>query len=330
MERINVIVPVYNAENYLQDCITSILAQSYSDFALILVNDGSTDGSLSILQDYAAKDGRILVVDKPNGGVSSARNAGLAACEGKYLVFVDADDTVERDYLSQLYQHAQEGRLTLCGFEDRAKTPPDFVFDRTAETSTLGKADFCQLYLKWLINSPCNKLYETRIIKENALSFQPGLSMGEDLLFNLDYIRHVEGFTVVNKPLYHYCHPNGQSLSRTYRPDFYEINNAQYQTLLRYCREACGIVENSALAGVYDVYLSSMLYAFDDVLTLDSSPKRTRHRKVWEFMNGTDFQNLIRHMREQNLIHPLLGYLLANGWYGMYKRLIQLHKALKK
>ena len=329
MDRISVIVPVYNAENYIQDCITSILAQSYPDFALILVNDGSTDGSLSILQDYAAKDSRILVVDKPNGGVSSARNAGLAACIDKYLVFVDADDIVKPDYLSQLSSHIKKGRLTLCGFEDRAKNPPDFVFDRNAETSLLQKADFCSLYVAWLINSPCNKLYDVDIIKSNSLSFQTGLSMGEDLLFNLDYIRHVDGFLVVNKPLYHYCHPNGQSLSRTYRPDFYRINNDQYKTLLHYCREEYGIVEDSALAGIYAVYLSSMLCAFEDVLALDSSPKRIRHRKIREFMNGTDFQNMMRHMREQNLIHPLLGYLLAHGWYRLYRLLIQLYKGIK-
>ena len=94
MPRLSVIVPVYNVEAYLARCVDSILAQSFADFELILVNDGTRDGSVSIMEDYAHRDGRVRLVHKENGGLSSARNAGLAVANGEYVIFIDSDDWI--------------------------------------------------------------------------------------------------------------------------------------------------------------------------------------------------------------------------------------------
>lgn len=99
MPLISIVVPIYNAENYLQRCVDSILAQTYDDFELLLVNDGSCDGSLNICQRYAAEDSRVRVIDKPNGGVSSARNMGIESATAEWVMFVDADDWIEPNTL---------------------------------------------------------------------------------------------------------------------------------------------------------------------------------------------------------------------------------------
>ena len=107
MPKISVIVPVYNVEKYLHRCVDSILAQTFTDFELLLINDGSKDSSGVICDEYAAKDSRVLVFHKENGGVSSARNMGLDNAKGEWISFVDSDDWVEKEYLETLYQDGE-------------------------------------------------------------------------------------------------------------------------------------------------------------------------------------------------------------------------------
>ena len=111
---ISVIVPVYNVEKYLSECIESIIDQTYLDLEIILINDGSTDGSFDICKEYEKRDSRIKLIDKINGGLSSARNAGIDNASGAYLCFVDSDDCLEKDALMQLYQAISESDISIC------------------------------------------------------------------------------------------------------------------------------------------------------------------------------------------------------------------------
>ena len=117
MTAISIIVPVYNAEKTLPRCIDSILAQTFTDYELILVDDGSSDGSLSVCSAYAARDSRIRVLHQENAGVSAARNAGLDAAAGKYIMFCDSDDEVEPEWCALLHQEieAHPDSWVLCG-----------------------------------------------------------------------------------------------------------------------------------------------------------------------------------------------------------------------
>ncbi len=120
MCEISIIVPVYKVEKYLKKCVDSILAQTFSDFELILVDDGSPDNSGRICDDYAKKDARVRVVHKQNGGLSSARNAGIEVAKGKYLGFVDSDDYIAEDMYELLYKAIikEEADLSICGIYD--------------------------------------------------------------------------------------------------------------------------------------------------------------------------------------------------------------------
>ena len=120
MPKISVIVPVYNVEKYLRKCIESILNQTFREFELILVDDGSTDSSGKICDEYALKDSRIKVIHKENGGASSARNAGLDVAKGEYIGFVDSDDWIEMDMYGELYRLIKENNtdISVCGINN--------------------------------------------------------------------------------------------------------------------------------------------------------------------------------------------------------------------
>lgn len=216
---VSVVVPVYNAEEYVQGTITSILNQSYPYLELILIDDGSTDSSLEICQQKEKLDKRIKVIQQPNAGVSVARNTGIQAASGEFILFLDSDDFIEKDMIEVLLSHLNDrNELVICGnyIHDLEKENSKSINTGNNEykelTTAEFAADFWDHYESGLTNPPWNKLYVTSIIKENNISFPTGVRMGEDILFNLDYFRQVNQFKVIDKHLYHYIvYPNQSS-----------------------------------------------------------------------------------------------------------------------
>ena len=211
MEKISVIVPVYNAGCYLADCIESVLAQTYPAWELILVDDGSTDQSLALCQRYAEEQERICVIHQENAGVSAARNAGLAAATGDYLCFIDADDYVQDDYLATLHGAlVQSGAdVAFCSFfmqygtrsVERALRVPAGTY-RFAELSPILIDDGTLTGI--LFGSVCAALYRTAPIRAQGLTFNGALRINEDGFFNLQLLPQVGGITVVPYLGYYY------------------------------------------------------------------------------------------------------------------------------
>lgn len=229
--KISVIVPVYNVEKVLHYCVESILNQAFSDFEMILVDDGSPDESGKICDEYSAKDTRVKVIHKNNGGVSSARNIGIEAARGEYICFVDSDDYLEKDYLEVLLETKRkypDFDNIWCGFytvRDYYKNKKETVVaekDKNYSFYNLsGIMDLCE---KWLVQMPWNKLFETKKVKENNILFPPELSLGEDYIFNLRYLDCTNGkIVVINKPLYDYLRDGKESLDNKYYPNLLEI-----------------------------------------------------------------------------------------------------------
>lgn len=218
--KISIIVPIYNAEKHLCKCIESILSQTFTDFELLLINDGSKDHSGQICEDFARKDIRVKVFHQSNEGVSSARNKGLDNSCGQYICFIDADDWVEQEYLNAFFTDAlqedeflfvvqnifQENKNnTLIFFEF-----PDKIFNQN---------EFEVLF--WhvrLINfgAPFAKLYSLDIIKKYSIYFDEHLSCGEDLLFMLKYLKYINNINMLSKSYYHYRYSSVYSLSQLY------------------------------------------------------------------------------------------------------------------
>lgn len=211
--KVSVIIPVYNVEEYLQECIDSLLKQDYLDYELILIDDGSPDESGQFCDEYAEKHAHIHVIHQKNGGVSAARNAGLRIATGEYIAFVDPDDWVEPDFLSLLIKNMRPNSMVIC----------DFVRERTSEeksgasmkdtelddiqpiTLTKGEAQAATLCPNQINGSVCNKLFDGDIIRRYALCFSENLSRGEDELFVIQYLSYTSQPIIwVRGRAYHY------------------------------------------------------------------------------------------------------------------------------
>ena len=245
---ISIIIPVYNAERYLHQCIESVIAQTFEDWEAILVNDGSKDGSLAICQEYAAKDKRIKVIDKSNGGPSSARNKGLENAQGEFVYFMDADDWIEKNYLEVFFNgNARKdvpkglsevvpagnskglGRIKRvseasdninedCDYDiifqgfvrELADGRKEESFAMDADTSMMSKEEIiCRLYKEHVYGWSWCKLFRREIIEKHHIRFDESLRLWEDELFTSEFLKYAEKVSTVNSHLYHYIYyPN--------------------------------------------------------------------------------------------------------------------------
>lgn len=214
---ISIIVPVYNAEQYLHRCIDSILAQSHTDFELLLVDDGSPDNCGAICDEYAARDSRVCVFHKQNGGVSSARNFGIEKSRGEWITFIDADDYVHPDFLSSLYaQHDADliiGSFQLVGSDESWNgILPNEQYGRDVLRIKLEKSEFVPNH-----RAPWAKLYRRDIIIDNHLLYDTRVSLSEDWLFTLHYFQYVQSIRTIDAPYYYYERGNVNGLSQNSR-----------------------------------------------------------------------------------------------------------------
>lgn len=185
---ISVIVPVYNVEKYLQRCVNSLLAQTYTDYEIILVDDGSTDSSGQICDHYATLDPRIRVIHKPNGGLSSARNTGIDVCTGDYICFIDSDDYINDNMLECMNKCISDNHaeICMCGYsivEEHNRAVHSITFNESRSYST--DEIFREVIIP-LKTAAWNKLFSRALIGENR--FPDGRIHGEDLVFFLKII----------------------------------------------------------------------------------------------------------------------------------------------
>ncbi len=229
---ISVIIPVYNVESYLEQCIDSVLNQTYPHFELILVNDGSKDNSGKICDCYAAKDARIKVIHKDNSGVSDSRNQALSLAKGDYICFVDSDDWVNDTYLSDMVNASdKETDLVVSGFIVE-RTDNQDVF--TYPTRSFPCSDAPSLYAliqSRLMYGPCCKLFRTDIIRKYHIAFPTGIHFGEDRLFNADFLKHTKHIRTIASAHYHYRTVADNTLSSSFYPNKYEL---EYQCWLAF------------------------------------------------------------------------------------------------
>lgn len=186
---ISIIVPVYNADQYIDKCIDSILNQSYTNFELLLIDDGSVDNSASICKQYAEEDSRIKYIYKKNGGVSSARNLGIENATGKWVCFVDSDDYIDSDYLLN-FGVTNDDHITLYAQGYKIICQENIIIKEPAKVGIFDKKDaYDILEQSDILNSPVFKLYNKGIIDKYKLYFDETVSYGEDHLFSLDYYK---------------------------------------------------------------------------------------------------------------------------------------------
>lgn len=234
-ELVSIIIPVYNAEKYLNVCLDSVLSQTYRNIEIICINDGSSDNSLSMLREYEEKDSRVKVIDKMNSGVSAARNDGIRAAHGSWIAFVDADDwidveTIEKAVLKAnntgavvvmwAYTSERENKssvkcvftrdMVFCKEEIREKIHRRFVGLINEELSHPELSD--SLCTVW------GKLYKASLINKISFTDLDEIGTYEDGLFNLEAFGCVFSAAYISKPLYHYRRTNAESQTKPYNP----------------------------------------------------------------------------------------------------------------
>lgn len=209
--KISIIIPCYNSAMYLGACMDSVLAQTFEDFEVILIDDGSTDDTLSIAREYARKDVRVHVLSKENGGVAAARNLALDHAQGEWITFVDSDDLLPPDALATLLSGTDDAvDMVVCAHETFDETGRrETVIPETRWMDLDGEAKRYAAALRLIegdavLNIMCNKLHRRALIEREKLRLQPGVKIAEDALFNLEAVLLGRGIVYVNRVAYSY------------------------------------------------------------------------------------------------------------------------------
>ena len=231
--KVSIIVPAYNAEVTIKKCIESILAQSYHNIEVIIVDDGSKDKTYNIIDSYRKIDKRVMLLSIDNNGVSNARNIGIKNANGDFIIFIDSDDYVEKEYVEKLL--SCNGEFTICNYNkiNNNNVIPNNSY-RNFKNNV--KDSFNILFNKIsVINQPWAKLYDLNLIREKSILFDTNLSIGEDLIFNLNYLKHINIINFIDIPLYNYKIGNKSSLSKKYYENMLNIQTRLKNELIEFC-----------------------------------------------------------------------------------------------
>lgn len=222
MPQLSIILPVYNCERYVGECIESILRQDFADFELIIIDDGSTDSSPEICARYSS-DSRVWIITKENGGVSVARNTGMSVASAPLVMFVDSDDMLSQGMLSEMVGsiHGDDTDLCVCGlrnFHDGPGRDETWSYRSGTYTSREYADVLLRFYTNPFVGGPVAKIYKKAIIDGGLLRFEEGESFAEDFVFNMRYLRNVDRVSVLSEPYYLRRADTPASLSKSARP----------------------------------------------------------------------------------------------------------------
>ena len=233
MKEISIIIPIYNGEKFIKKCLDSILINDNKNYEVIIINDGSTDGTREILNNY--KEENIKIINNNNNGVSFSRNLGIKLATGKYIMFVDIDDYLSSNWYEIIKEEIQKSDMEVGIFSKN---------DISCEKNII--IDYIIGYKKKCLGAPFSKIFSTKYIKENKIMFNERLINGEDMLFNIQAIYNTKRFKVFNKSFYNYKHTIGSATNRfdikilendkLFNEELSKIlKEEKYNNILKYC-----------------------------------------------------------------------------------------------
>lgn len=307
-------MPTFNRANSLLKAVEAILNQSYSDFELIIVNDGSSDNTLEILAQIAKKDSRVRGINKINGGVSSARNTGIEKAVGNFLIFIDDDDRVGKDYIKNLMNPDSDIDLVIDSYsnqtDDGPIVPSDFPEIQAKGIDNILNMLFGKMQNYRYCFFPIAKRFRKSILKANNICFRKEITLGEDRPFVLDYIRHAKSMQVINSHSYIIKADSNSlyRLSKGVKPAEYLLKNFQdsYSFLINYKQE----FNNQLIQNYAENYLAEKLIEY---LLIPMAENRY----------SSESQKLIR-KEVKILLKPIILSRIKNRRNRMIVRAIQL------
>ncbi len=317
---ISVIIPVYNVEDYIERAVDSIRDQTFKNWEMILVDDGSPDSSGLICDALAREDDRIRVIHQDNTGAAGARNHAIGEASGKYLYFMDADDWCLPGMLEDLYENAERynAEYVVCGYyidtyygdgeNDYVSTPvaPDsFVF---YDTAAAFRKDAHKYFDRNLLYTPWNKLYLASVIRDNGLTFPK--TQWDDFPFNLSVIAHVNRVVVSPEKYYHFLRARSESESEKYIPGLYEKREEEHGWMIKLYRSwnastNPGIIKDEAVREFVSRRYIERLFGCFENLTNPRAPKR----------DITDLFLTIDSMLSNPRVDVTLRYARPRSWY---------------
>ena len=311
MKAVSIIVPVYKVEKYLRRCINSILAQTFTDNELILVDDGSPDNCPAICDEYAEKDDRVKVVHKKNGGLSSARNAGMAVASGKYYLFCDSDDYVSPRWCECLYEQIEKNPNAWV-FSDSHRieeSDEQFRFQEDS-TSQVIQVDYYQIYRMGLSAYVWNKIYSADTIKKHGLTFCETGNIFEDVNFNLKYLGYCDRYMYIPQELYAYLQRT-DSIMHQYQPDWFAMHLQPFYGRIPFIGE-------QNLVDYCDIWLYQFLKLFP--IVFDKRNHETWIKKIMynqRMLSSEEFQFCLHHASGKNE-NPIVLRILKTRSYLLY------------
>ena len=292
MPDISIILPLYNAEQHLPQCIESILAQRYENFELILVDDGSPDRCGEICDNYAKKDARIRVIHQENAGVSAARNAGIDAARGRYVMFCDGDDWFENNWCECLHEavKGEDVVMAVCGYKERKRGETSLrVFGKPD-----GKLKLSEMFGVSISGAPWNKIYiREQIIKHN-IRFPEGISYGEDARFTYAYLSTFDGEREV---YFSSLAPNNYrveagSLSHRYIKDFWNLEK-ELITLRIECARAHGVKVEECTEETANYFFRLVISSIRNLFSEENnSPRSQKYKEFKEIIYSEEFEKM--------------------------------------
>lgn len=319
---VSVIIPCYNNASYIRKCINSVLDQSFSNYEIIVVDDGSSDNTEDIIAEYTGK-GKIRYLKNTHSGVSAARNTGIENAKGEYILFIDGDDWIDCDHISSLIKGAAicDCPIIRMKVEKEGETyteDEDNASESVDSWKLITKDEFNLIYESYLLSSPCNKLYRTEIIRKHNIIFRPDISYAEDLIFNLIYFRYIRTASITPKATYHYVkHPTQSGTTR------YHTNVVTTLDTISTLTHTCITnITDKTLAIEMQHYLWGILNIFHNDANL--SPKQRRD-EIKLIINSRWWKQFKRFL-PKNSLNSVLYYLLIYGNPFLIEKVISMRK----
>ena len=326
MPKISVIIPVYKVEQTLNRCVDSVLAQRFADYEIILVNDGSPDRSGEICNAYAREHDKIKVIHKENGGLSDARNAGLAEARGEYVMFLDSDDYLSDDCFEILCAGNAD---LIIGTIVTVHKDGKLIHQPQREDRLIRRGEFHDLvpalFDERRLNYVHAKLYGMSLIKEHDIRFEDDmLTSAEDTVFNFTFLSYCESIMVFGRPVHFYVYYDS-GLARRFYPDRYE----RYKRLIRHIEGVCGQLDinSGEMKAVIDKRrVQAAVWTMEGILAQVNLPLEERARYLDEIASDGELKAIIGSV-DVGGTDDLLYLLKHGGKRLIYNKYLKSYKA---
>lgn len=320
---VSITVPIYKTEKYLENCINSLINQTYSNIEIILVDDGSPDECPRICDLYAEKDSRIKVIHAENGGASAARNRGIKASKGEYIVFCDSDDYVAPQWCEYLLKAAQSHRNAAIFCNIFITEEENAVTDIKYDEPQIRKTSYYEMYKSNRFSFSVNKIFRKDIISDNNLLFDKKYYVSEDSYFAIEYLKYCNEQIYIENPLYYYVQRN-ESIMHTYRSNDLELHLSIFYSRIHLMEEN--------LSEYCDDWLYRFIVMFEN--TFDKRNEMSFLKKMKSNQKAVcseEFQFCLNHASGKNENPKTLKFLRNKNYYfyWIYQQLYKIKKKIK-